>query len=379
VPRQPCAVLLNALHTSGGGGLTYLAGLLPHLVSDERYRFHLLAPQATLDSLAIPDRVVTHIAPDLRFGVAHLWEQLVLPVKATSWGCRAIVSNANYGPVVGPWPFRPSAVIIHSTRRAAASRKGLYQRLYWTTLSLLTRTCLWCGPVHFAVADHVVADYASGYTARKVLTAHPALDVAVLPRDVERESDLVLAVGDFYAQKNYPLLVQAFAKLHRARPEARLLLIGRPVVPAVRDEVVRMAGQLGVAEALTLVPGVPHAELMKAMGQATVYFNTSSAEAFNLPVLEALASGTPCVLPDTPFQREVAGDAAVFVQPGREDAADAFAMALLEVLTRPSTARSFARRGLARAAEFSWPRTAKVIGDGLAGVLGVNSRSAREG
>ncbi|MCA3244110.1 MAG: glycosyltransferase [Alphaproteobacteria bacterium] len=367
MPRKP-AVLLNALHTSTGGGLIYLKGVLPHLAADPRVTWHLLAPAATLAALSIPAGVVAHTAPRLRFGMVHLWEQVMLPLLVWAWGCRAVLSNANYGPLLAP----KASVILHTTPRAAAAWPGLFWRVYWGLLQGLTRLCAWRSPVFFSVAAHIVADYASHATQARLRLAPPAIDHAAIPPPVVRDPNLVLAVGDFYRQKNYPLLLQAFAKLRAVHPKARLMIVGRPVMDDVRNEVMTVARSLNVTAGLTLVPGLPHDQLLKALRQAAVYIATSSAEAFNMPVLEAMACGTPVVTLDTPFQREVAGaephSAAVLVK-AEGDTAAGLAIALLGILSTPEIAETLRRRGEARAAQFTWANTARALQDGLASVL----------
>lgn len=367
MPRKP-AVLLNALHTSTGGGLVYLRGVLPHLLRDERFAWHVLAPAATLEALALPSHTVAHVAPRLGFGVVHLWEQLWLPLMARCWGCSAVLSNANYGPILAP----KACVILHTTPHAAAAWPGLFWRLYWGLLKGLTRLSIWRSPVFYSVAAHIVAGYVGPTSAARLRLAPPAIDHEAIPAAVVRDPNLVLAVGDFYRQKNYPLLLQAFAKLREVSPKARLMIVGRPVMEDVRNEVMALARELNITAGLTLVPGLPHDQLLKALAQATVYVATSSAEAFNMPVLEAMACGTPVVTLDTPFQREVAGaepnSAAILVKP-EGDVAAAVAIALLGVMSTPEIADALRRRGLARAAQFTWANTAQSLLSGLASII----------
>jgi hypothetical protein len=115
-------VLLNAVHTSGGGGLVYLQGILPQLAQEEKLEWHLLIPQAGLDQLKVPKGIKVHVAPTLPFGVNHVWEQLAIPVLARVWGCKATLSNANYGPLFAP----RAGVIVHTTTRAGCAWRGLY-------------------------------------------------------------------------------------------------------------------------------------------------------------------------------------------------------------------------------------------------------------
>ena len=78
-------------------------------------------------------------------------------------------------------------------------------------------------------------------------------------------------------------------------------------------------------------------------------------EGFGFPVLEAMACGTPVVCANRTSLPEVAGDAAVLVDP---DDTAAFAAALAEVLSSPARRAELATAGLARAREFSWRRCA---------------------
>jgi glycosyltransferase involved in cell wall biosynthesis len=367
--RKP-TVLINALHTTTGGGLIYLQGILPELVRDERMQWQLLTSAATQAKLIIPAGVVVRVAPKLGFGVSHLWEQLWLPVLARVWSCKVVLSNANYGPLLAP----RASIILHTTPRAAAAWEGAFWKVYWALLKALTQACVARAPLFFSVAKHIVADYAAAQTMQNLRLAPPAIAHENIPEAVVRDPNLVLAVGDFYPQKNYPLLLRAFAKLREAVPKARLMIVGRPVQQTVRDDVMTLARELNITSGLTLVPGLPHDQLLKAMAQAAVYVSSSSAEAFNMPVLEAMACGTPVVVLETPFQREVAGAdpqaAAVFVQANEGgDVPAALAIALLGVLANPPIAETLARRGRARAAQFTWPNTARTIANGLAEIL----------
>ena len=88
---------------------------------------------------------------------------------------------------------------------------------------------------------------------------------------------------------------------------------------------------------------------------ASVTVCVSLGEGFGMPVLEAMARRSPVVASSTTSIPEVAGDAAVLVDPADEDA---IAGAITRVLTDDAMANDLRTRGLARAAEFTWARTA---------------------
>lgn len=356
-------VLLNAMHATTGGGLIYLRGIMPELARDERFAWTLLVPETALVGWDVPEGVEVKTVPPMSFAKGHLWEQLVLPFLACKWGCKAILCNANYTPILAC----NSVPIIHTTARAGAQAQSGSMKLYWKVLKVLTSVSLWNAPVAFSVARHVIKDYVRAGTAARVLVASPAVVKTDLT-GVVKDPNLVVTVGDFYAQKDYPLLVQAFKILRDKRPGTRLMIIGRPVDSQVRNEVLALIRELGLADAVTLTGGMPHDKLMQAVAKASLYVSTSKAECFNMPVLEAMASKVACVLPDTDFQAEVAGDTAVYVPVDKGgDIASAFAVAMFGVLENAPLADGLAKKAYMRAQLYTWQATAKVIADGLAG------------
>lgn len=366
--RKP-VVLINAMRTSGGGGLVYLNCLLPYLVADTRFDWQILAHRAAGGKLVKPEGLRVRFGPSFAatpagFLMSHVWEQGVLPILARVWGVSLVWGNANYVPLLAPNPV-PT---LHTTMRASGMWRGFFWRIYWGVLKSLTWLGLWRARVAFAVARHVVAEYPYSGADRKVRVAPPAVDAAHV---VAKPFDFptVVAVGDFYEQKNYPLLIRAFAVLRRRMPEARLVIIGRPVWPDVLQAVRNVIAEEKIGGVVEVVEGLPHAELMNTLAGAAALANTSRAECFNMPLLEAMAVGVPVVCGDYDFQREVVQDAALLVNLEYGDTASALAVALYGVLQNPVVAQALRQRGLARAVEFTWGRTAEVILNGLADAL----------
>ncbi len=191
----------------------------------------------------------------------------------------------------------------------------------------------------------------------RVVVTPPGVAAALTinDRDAQRvrsASDLpptfVLCVGDLQPRKNVPRLIAAIERAREAGVEIGLVLAGqrasgaRAVDEAIgRHDASGWVRQLGYVDAQTLA--VLYAE-------ARVVAYVSLYEGFGLPLLEAMAHGTPVVGGNRSAIPEVAGDAALLVDPSDETAiADALGLAA----TDPATRQRLRAAGPARAARFS--------------------------
>ena len=160
-------------------------------------------------------------------------------------------------------------------------------------------------------------------------------------------------VGSTIARKRIDVLLRVFAAVRVAMPSARLIRVGGPFTPAQAS----LARELGVAEAIAVMPFIQPTVLASIYRRARLALITSELEGFGLPLIEALASGTPTIASDLPVLREVGGDAAVYAPVG--DVA-AWTQAVLESLRESADERAGQmmrrERGVARAAQFTWSK-----------------------
>jgi glycosyltransferase involved in cell wall biosynthesis len=265
------------------------------------------------------------------------WYLAELPVQARGDAVDVLHCPSQRAPVRARMPL---VVTIHDL--AVLRQPETFNR--WTraySRALLPRV------VH--AAARVIA--VSEFTRRELLELLdvPEDKVRVIPNAVgppfeaegEAESgNYVLAVGTLEPRKNLDRLVAAF---HRAGLNgARLLVTGSRgwgnVEPAGKD-----VQWLGF---------VPDAELARLYRGARCVAYVSAYEGFGLPVLEAMACGTPVVAASTGAAPEVSKGAAVLVDPGDDDA---IAAGLVEAIDRADELREL---GLARAREFDWKQVA---------------------
>ncbi|MDO9356586.1 MAG: glycosyltransferase family 1 protein [Solirubrobacteraceae bacterium] len=184
------------------------------------------------------------------------------------------------------------------------------------------------------------------------LAADPSFAAPVAaPGHPDLGKPYVLAVGTLEPRKNLERLVEAWGKLPESlRASHDLALVG----PRGWDDsdILRTAHEGGAK----LLGRVSEDELRALYAGAAAFAYPSLYEGFGLPILEAMAAGAPVVTSDRSSLPEVAGDAAVLVDP--TDTA-AIASAIESLLTDAPLAERLRAAGRARAAEFSWERTAR--------------------
>ncbi|MFC6354809.1 glycosyltransferase family 4 protein [Luethyella okanaganae] len=172
-----------------------------------------------------------------------------------------------------------------------------------------------------------------------------------------RLDDQVLAVGNRMPHKNFPLLLEALALLP-AESRPRLVVTGGhgadPLTPVVE--------RLGLGPWVSLHGWLDPTELDALYAESTMVVFPTLFEGFGLPPLEAMSRGCPVVCSDLPVLHEVAGDAAAYVDP---HSAASVARGIGDVLASTETRERMSLAGLARAAEFSWERTARQTLDSL--------------
>ena len=165
----------------------------------------------------------------------------------------------------------------------------------------------------------------------------------------------VLSLGALIPRKGHGIVLDAVASL----PGVTLLIAGEgPDRAALQAQ----ADRLGVADRVRLLGAVPHADLPRLLAAADVMALASSSEGLANAWVEAIACGTPIVVPDAGGAREVVCDAAGRIV-ARTPAA--FAIAIAELLDQPLAPEQVAHA----AAPFSWDRNARELREHLAGLV----------
>ena len=195
---------------------------------------------------------------------------------------------------------------------------------------------------------HVVPG-APGHLFRPVSAA--AADSALVRHGLRRP--FLLAVGSVQPRKNLVRLVEAYSVIRRTHPDVQLVIVGPGGFRSAWVQ--RTIVDRGLSESIRLLGYVSEEDLVALYNAAIALVYPSVYEGFGLPVVEAMACGRPVIASNTSSLPEVAGDAALLIDPLDVSALHA---AMERLLTEPSVTQELGERALVQAARFSWPRTA---------------------
>lgn len=199
--------------------------------------------------------------------------------------------------------------------------------------------------------DKVAVTYLA---AASVFRAISSAVVSAVRLHYSLESPFILVVGTLEPRKNLVRLLQAFAQVRQNTPSLQLIHAG----PRgwLFDDVMQEVESLGLQDSVRFLGRVPLEDLVGLYNAASVFIYPSLYEGFGLPVLEAMACGCPVITSNISSLPEVAGDAAVLIDPYN---VSQLAEAIRNIFEDETQALLMRQSGLERAKQFSWERCAQ--------------------
>src|SRR5262245_6159322 len=291
----------------------------------------------------------------------QLWERVVLPCRALLSRADLLHSPANTTP---PISAVPRVVTVHDVIPYLPDVAGRpLDGRYWCETQ----------PRAIRRAAAVLTDSAASRAdISRVFDISPArihvvplavgADVApvenaqTLLSDFKVREPYILALAAPAPRKNTIGTLRVFARASRALPDLHLVLTG--VGSQLRPRIIEAMADLGIPSTrVCLLDFVDSATRNALYSRAAVFLFLSLYEGFGLPILEAMRCGVPVLCSNRSSCPEVAGDAAVVVDPSDEDGA---AAALVDLVRASTTEREAWRvRGWANERQFTWQRTAE--------------------
>lgn len=363
-------------HSARRGIGAYARSLLAALEQVAPEHHYILFLPAGLESDLYPPRHVRYNLPRLPFGRASalVSNQMLLPWLARRPNLDILhVLDVPYNPshpLAPIWKRVPLVITLHDLTPLNAPlmlRTWRYRLFYRLALWQCKRADALIVDSEASRQDALRAGIARSkriFVAPLAVPDDPAEKLSYGADHFQVPSQpYALHVGSDDWNKNREGVLSAFALLEGDPPKGNLglALVGGSAnrLDVLPEEVRRR---------VTHYPWLDRASLCRLYASAAVFVFPSHYEGFGLPILEAMAAGTPVVTSDRGAMKEVAGGAALLADPERPDA---IASAISQIVGNDLLAEQLRSRGAVRAAEFTWERTARVT---LAAYMSAASR-----
>lgn len=168
----------------------------------------------------------------------------------------------------------------------------------------------------------------------------------------------LLMVGSIQPRKNVTGVLSAVGRLVRKSPSSPLHLVLAGGSSWKSDELKKIISDNGLTDYVHFTGYVPEEDLTTLYSMSDIFLFPSLYEGFGLPVIEAMACGVPVVTSNSSCLPEIAGDAAILVDPhNHDDIADGIERLLMDQELR----NVCTERGLARAQKFSWENAGRQL------------------
>lgn len=283
-----------------------------------------------------------------------LWIQFKLP---------KIYKNLKSRLLFSPLPEAP----VFSGCRYVVTVHDLIPLRFSKPFSRLTAYFRYGVPLVLEQAEHIMCD--SMATARDVMNFFniPDEKITVVPLAYDAENfrflnlpmqNYFLYIGRHDPYKNLHRLVEAFAAIAEGL-DCELWIAG-PQDGQYTPELVAHIKELGLTKRVKFLGYVAYEKLPVLINQAIALVLPSLWEGYGLPLLEAMACGTPAIASNRSSLPEVAGDAAILIDPYNVgEIADAMRAIILQTNLRAR----LRELGLARASQFSWAKTGQMVAE----------------
>lgn len=291
------------------------------------------------------------------------WVQVVLPVKLFRLKADLLHAPSFFAPIV--WCPCPIVLTVHDTlfltrgMRHSNMLFSLYARIF--IAAAVRRSKIIC-TVSNAARNDIISHYHMPNERIRVIyhgvsprfSPQPATRIAEIRKRHKLDGSYFLFVGTWAPRKNLPRLIEAF-RLFRKNPNRKhqLILVGPQGSDAT--EVQRAMNDPELAGEVRWLGFIEDDDMPCIYAAADAFVFPSLGEGFGMPVIEAMACGTPVITSSVSCLPEVAGDAALFVDP---NAAADIARAMEEII-QPNVSEDLRCKGLLRSQLFTWETAAE--------------------
>jgi glycosyltransferase involved in cell wall biosynthesis len=311
---------------------------------------------------------------DIRGDRLNLWQDVRLPLAARACGADLLHCPANTSPRLSPTPV---VVTIHDliplemapddgatrrwgrrVRRAARIARRIITPSHYSRRTIVSQLKM--------PEEKITVNYWAPDRNCQRVDDPDVLAATRRKFGVPDNFGYIVAFGAEDPRKNTATIIDAWGRLAPGvRERSVLLVVG--LQPSALNRMRALAAQRIVDRSCLLHGFADEADISPLLSGATALCYPSKSEGFGLPILDAFVCGTPIITSLTTSLPEVAGDAALLVDPADSDA---IARAMEQVLSSEALRRQLREKGLQRLGLFSWDRCARTAGEIFEAVAG---------
>lgn len=304
---------------------------------------------------------------ELRCPSYPLWEQVALPLAIRRIKPDLLHCTSNTAPILCPAPLMITLHDIIFLEPRQSSSSSLYQNLGWyyrrfvvprilpKCRKIITVSSFECNRIQEALQldkERIKAIY-NGFSDH----FRPVDDAYQVSQKYIKERDYLFFLGNTDPKKNTACTLKAYG-LYLEGSSRKLPLLIADIKEDAVDALLRENALEHIKPHLRFSGYIHNTDLPSIYSGATVFLYTSLRESFGIPILEAMACGTPIITSNTSSMPEIAGKGAILIDPLN---AEQISQKILELETDPELHSRIRAYGLQRVKQFSWRHTAQEL------------------
>lgn len=296
-----------------------------------------------------------------------LWEQIALPRAVSKVKPDLLHCTSNTAPVYCNCPLVLTLHDIIFLEPRQSGNKSWYQNMGWyyrqmivprilpKCRKIITVSHFECKRIQEALhlsANQIIAVY-NGYSQH----FQPFKETKAISRKYIESDQFLFFLGNTDPKKNVPRTLKAYS-FYLERSEKKLPLLIADLTEERLDAILKEQQIESIKPYLSYPGYIPNTDLVYLYSGASAFLYTSLRESFGIPLLEAMACGTPVITSNTSAMPEIVGEGGILIDPFNEEN---IAASLLKLENDPDFYKQQVEYGLERVKKFSWKQTAYAL------------------
>ena len=300
---------------------------------------------------------------------AKLWTRLIIPAYYHLAKIKpdVILSPTHYIPAFIKAKMVPIIFDLSFLRFPQMfEKKDLYKLTHWTKYSVENATSI------ITISDSSKKDIEKSYgiPPKKITVAYPGYDDKLFkpvnnPSEIQKildkyeiSGDYIIYIGTIQPRKNILRLIRSIKKIDNLKLVIAGKIKGQGKQGWMNEEILEEPKKLEIEDKVIFTDFVPSEELPYLLAGSKAFVLPSLWEGFGIPVVEAMATGTPVITSNVSSLPEVTGDAGLLINPQSETQIE---QAIRLLISDKKLHTKLSKKALTQAQKFSWQKMAKEV------------------